>query len=129
MSMCKECDAEKSGVPFHEPSPLATYIAYVLPDERTEDVEQILFMAITEIFVRSEKGSFIDGLENFASSMMKAFDEDEHPSEMHSIFKIRDENLAAGEAQEFGKQSQSELTDILNTQGVLDDDEAYGNYL
>ena len=109
--------------------PLTSYLTEILPVAPTEVLEDILNMSVTELFIRTPKGKFQDVLFSFSTRMLEVFDEDEHPEMMAPVFKERDRNLAHVEKHDMEARGTEELSAILNKQGVLDDDQAYGNYL
>jgi len=122
--MCDKCEHDD-----RVPDPLTSYLTEILPVAPTEVLENILNMSVTELFIRTPKGKFQDMLFDFSTRMLEAFDENEHPEMMAPVFKERDRNLAHAEEHNMEAQGTEELSAILNQQGVLDDDQAYGNYL
>ncbi len=123
MNMCKKCDHN------HAPDPLTEYLSAVFPIAPPTVLEDIINMGVIELFIRTPKGEWDSIYDAFISQFIDILDEEDHPKELDRVFAERDRQQAGDEAATAAVEMQSDLDDVLSTQGVLDDEEVYGQYL
>jgi len=122
-TMCERCEQN------HQPDPLVNYLSELLPHAPSGVVEDVLNMSFMELFIRTPKGQWDDIFSAFKNNYEEILDENNHPEVMDGVFAERDRQQAKLIADSTESDMTEDLNDILNTQGVLDDDEVYGNYL
>ncbi len=114
--MCEKCEQN-----HQELDPLVEFLSRILPTAPDRVVQDLVNMATLELFVRSEPETFHNSLDDFTALMHEVLDEDNRDPMLAEVFKARDERLTEADMS-------TELDEILDEHGILDDTETYGNY-